>query len=124
MWDLLSGSFAAKTVLGVFKSEAVPMFQPEFAPHQEKRSLAIFDLVSGALTHWILTKDLIKNTNELANQTSPAFTPLSVQIIQASRNVVSTKEAPRHKRDMEVPMALEKEIIENIAYIMASTATS
>ena len=100
------------------------MFQPEVAPHQEKRSLAIFDLVSGALTHWILTKDLIKNTNELANQTSPAFTPLSVQIIQASRNVVSTKEAPRHKRDMEVPMALEKEIIENIAYIMASTATS
>ena len=120
--DLLSGSFAARAVLGAFEPEAVPKAQLEVAPHREKRTLAIFDLVSGALTHWILPEGLIKNTDELANQTSPAFTPLSIQLIQASRNVVSTKEAIQHKLDTEVPAALEKEIIENIAYIMANTA--
>ena len=93
VWDLLSGSFAARTVLGVFKPEAVPQTQLEVALHREKRSLAIFDLVSGVLTHWILPDGLIKNTDELANQTLPAFTLLSIQLIQASPNVVTTKEA-------------------------------
>ena len=89
MSDLLSGSFAARAVLGAFEPEAVPKAQLEVAPRQEKRTLAIFDLVSGALIHWILPEGLIKNTDELANQTSLAFTPLSIQLIQASRNVVS-----------------------------------
>ena len=122
VWDLLSGTVTAKTVLGVFKPEAAPQIPVEAIPHREKRSLAIFDLVSGALTHWLIPECLIKNTDELANQTLPAFTPLSIQLIQASRNVVSTKEAIPHKHDTEVSTALEKEIIENLTHIMTFTS--
>ena len=118
------GYLAAKTVSGDFKLEAIPRISSAEAPHREKRCLAIFDLVSGALTHWILPEDLIKNTDELANKTTPSFTPVSVKLIQASRNVVSTKDLIQHKRNAEVPTELEKEIIENLAHIMASTPTS
>ena len=113
---------AAKTVSGDFKLEAIPRISTAEAPHREKRSLAIFDLVSGALTHWIIPEDLIKNTDELANKTTPSFTPLSIKLLQASRNVVSTKDVIRHKRDAETPTELKKEIIENLAHIMASTS--
>ena len=89
------GYLAAKTVSGDFKLEAITKIPVTEAPHREKRSLAIFDLVTGALTHWILPEGLIKNTDELANKTTPAFTPLSIQLIQASRNVVSTKDVIR-----------------------------
>ena len=79
--------------MGEFKLEAIPRILTEEAPPHEKRFLAIFDLVSGALTHWILPEDLIKNTDELTNKTTPSFTPSSIQLLQASRNVVSTKDA-------------------------------
>ena len=118
------GDLRCQDRLKSLQTRAAPQIPVEAITHREKRSLAIFDLVSRALTHWILPEGLIKNTDELANQTSPAFTPLSIQLILASRNVVSTKEAFWHKRDTEVPTALEKEIIENRAHIMASTATS
>ena len=105
------GTFAAKTILGVFKPIATTQPTLETAPHREKRSLAIYDLVSGALTHWILPEGLIRNNDKLANQNLPAFAPLSIQFIQASRKVVSTKDPIRHKRHMEVPTAFKKKII-------------
>ena len=100
------------------------MVQPKAVMHREKRSLEYFDLVARALTHRILPKGLIKNNDELANHTAPAYSPLSIQLILASHNVVYIKEAIQHKRDTEVSNTLEKEIIENIAYIMQATETS
>ena len=108
---------AAKTVSGDFKLEALPRPVKAEAPHREKRSLAIFDLVTGALTHWILPENLIQNTEELANKTTPTFAPLSIQLLQASRNVVSTKDAIRHKRHAETPLL--RKSIEDLHDIIA-----
>ena len=88
------------------------------APHREKRSLAIFDLVTGALTHWILPENLIKDTEELANKTTPTFAPLSIQLLQASSNVVSTKDEARHKRHAETPLL--RKSIEDLTDIISS----
>ena len=108
---------AAKTVSGDFKLEALPRPVKAEAPHREKRSLAIFDLVTGALTHWILPENLIQNTEELANKTTPTFAPLSIQLLQASRNVVSTKDAIRHTRHAETPLL--RKSIEDLHDIIA-----
>ena len=111
------GYLAARTVSGDFKLESIPRTAMAEAPHREKRSLAIFDLVTGALTHWILPENLIKNTEELTNKTTPTFTPLSIQLLQASRNVVSTKDAIRHKRHAETPLL--RKSIEDLHDIIA-----
>ena len=94
VWDWLSGSFAAKSALEVLKPEVVPQTPLKVTPHREKRSLATFDLIFGALTHWFIPENFIKNTDELTNQTSPAFTPLSIQ--QCGFNQGSYSPQTRH----------------------------
>ena len=75
VWNLLSGSFVARSVLGVFQPKAVPQTPLEAAPHREKRSLAIFDLVSGALTHWILPEGQqdFAGLHSVVHSTHPSF---------------------------------------------------
>ena len=102
-WKIL-GFLAAKTVSGEFKLEAIPRILPKM------------DLMK--------KPDELEKTNELTHNATSSIKPLSRKLIQGSRNRAFPKYALQHKRHAEDPTKLEKEIIENLAHIMASTATN
>ena len=63
-------------------------------------------MVAGALTSWIFPAGFLQNNNGIAKQSRSALTLQSIQLIQASQGIVSTKDNSCSKRStpLEVPI--------------------
>ena len=63
-------------------------------------------MVARVLTSRIFHEGLLQDNAGIANRTRPAFTPLSIQLIQASQQIVSTKDIAQTKQDAPMKVAI------------------